>query len=200
MSDQTSKTTRKAQEVQRRQAVLKAARKIFLREGYERARVADIAAEAGVAVGTPYSYFGSKEGMAGALAEEFLDRIFEGIGPELFDVDRPLDVARMVRRALKIAEDDADRFRLGLGQLPGRPASSAVEEARKRLARTLEKRMERGQVRRYEAHALADMLITLIRRAILANSVPEQDIVCSGASYEATLVEVLEHVLDPQKA
>src|SRR5215471_9568160 len=44
----------------KRQAIIEAARKIFALKGYEDTTIAEIAEEAGMAVGTVYLYFGNK--------------------------------------------------------------------------------------------------------------------------------------------
>ncbi len=53
-----------------RQAILDAALKTFVKNGYPATRVSDIAAQAGVAEGTLYNYFTSKEEMLLALFDE----------------------------------------------------------------------------------------------------------------------------------
>src|SRR5256885_10519767 len=45
----------------KREAILRAATKVFARSGYFNSKVADIAAEAGIADGTVYLYFKSKD-------------------------------------------------------------------------------------------------------------------------------------------
>ena len=47
----------------RRRQILDAAVKVFARNGFHRARVGDIAEEAGVAYGLVYHYFSSKEAL-----------------------------------------------------------------------------------------------------------------------------------------
>ncbi len=50
------------------EAILAAAERLFLRVGYHDAKMADLASEAGVAVGTLYKYFESKEDVFASLA------------------------------------------------------------------------------------------------------------------------------------
>ncbi|MFL1377073.1 MULTISPECIES: TetR/AcrR family transcriptional regulator [unclassified Nocardiopsis] len=50
-------------------AILDAARRVFLREGYTRASMDAIAAEAGVSKRTVYNHFGDKEGLFSAIVE-----------------------------------------------------------------------------------------------------------------------------------
>ena len=51
----------------RRQAILEAALHMFAEHGFEAARLDDVAARAGVAKGTLYLYFASKEALFEAL-------------------------------------------------------------------------------------------------------------------------------------
>lgn len=51
-------------------AILDAARRVFLREGYTRASMDAIAAEAGVSKRTVYNHFGDKEGLFSVIVEQ----------------------------------------------------------------------------------------------------------------------------------
>ena len=66
---------------QRRREILAAATDLFARRGYDVTTVQAIAAKAGVAAGTVYLYFPSKEAILDALREDFeaglLDRVAE---------------------------------------------------------------------------------------------------------------------------
>jgi AcrR family transcriptional regulator len=53
-----------------RQRILEAARKLFFSKGFEAATTRDIADEAGIASGTLFNYFSTKEAMVAALATE----------------------------------------------------------------------------------------------------------------------------------
>jgi AcrR family transcriptional regulator len=91
---------------QNRQRIIDAARERFMRDGYERATVRAIAADAGVDVAMVYYFFGSKEGLFTASAltgpehplhqlATLLDEGTERIGP------------RLVRRFLEHWDQDA---------------------------------------------------------------------------------------------
>jgi AcrR family transcriptional regulator len=71
-------TGRRAQAMQTRQAVLRAAERQFVTAGYSTATIASIAAEAGVSVDTIYKGFGGKPG----LVREIYKRGLEGRGDE----------------------------------------------------------------------------------------------------------------------
>jgi AcrR family transcriptional regulator len=60
---------------QRRQQLLDAATWVFARKGYRRAAISDVIARAGVARGTFYLYFDSKEQVFLAIVEDFHRRV-----------------------------------------------------------------------------------------------------------------------------
>ena len=72
-----SSTRRERVEVKER-AILSAARAAFLKHGFERARMAEIARRAGVAEGTIYIYYKTKNDLLQAVVLEFWDGITEG--------------------------------------------------------------------------------------------------------------------------
>lgn len=60
----------------REQEILRAALRVFARDGISRARIGDIASEAGMPVSSLYDYFPSKEDLAYAVPHEHLARFF----------------------------------------------------------------------------------------------------------------------------
>jgi TetR/AcrR family transcriptional regulator, transcriptional repressor for nem operon len=63
----------------RRDELLDAAQRLFTRDGLAQTSVADIAAEAGVAKGSVYRYFDSKEALLSALKDRFFERMMERV-------------------------------------------------------------------------------------------------------------------------
>jgi len=65
--------TRKAEiaKAARREEILAAARRVFALRGFRGTTIADIAEEAGIALGTIYLYFAAKQDVFAALSEEF---------------------------------------------------------------------------------------------------------------------------------
>jgi AcrR family transcriptional regulator len=61
----------------REQEILRAALRVFARDGISRARIGDIASEAGMPVSSLYDYFPSKEDLAYAVPHEHLARFYE---------------------------------------------------------------------------------------------------------------------------
>ena len=62
-----------------RDRLLEATRRCLTRKGYEGTTVRDIAAEAGVSIGTLYNYFASKEDLIEALSEHVLGGDLTGL-------------------------------------------------------------------------------------------------------------------------
>ena len=95
-----------------REAILAAAEKIILRDGYQPAKMADIAESTGVSVGTLYNYFDSKEAVFNALYEHHRNRFLAYV-EQPFDSDDPLEQLRQfVNRAHDFAEHNGALFNL----------------------------------------------------------------------------------------
>ncbi len=76
-----------------REAILEAAERVISRDGFTGVKMADIAAEAGVAAGTVYNYFKNKE----AVLESIKLRGFEQIHQQMLDaraIENPLERIR----------------------------------------------------------------------------------------------------------
>ena len=67
---------------QMRARLLTAAREVFERDGFLAARVTDIAAAAGVAHGSFYTYFGSKTEVFRALVAASMDELYASLGTD----------------------------------------------------------------------------------------------------------------------
>ncbi|MBM4135705.1 MAG: TetR/AcrR family transcriptional regulator [Nitrospira sp.] len=74
---------------ERRKVILDAALKTFVKRGYSETRVSEIATEAGVAEGTLYNYFSSKEELLLALFDEKWGGIIEEIKKKIGRLDDP---------------------------------------------------------------------------------------------------------------
>lgn len=77
-----------AKALRTRDDLLAAARRVFERDGYLDTRVADIAAEAGLAHGSFYTYFSSKQAVFLAVVREVGRQIREAVAPAPGDADR----------------------------------------------------------------------------------------------------------------
>jgi AcrR family transcriptional regulator len=84
----------------RPQEILSAALRVFAKNGFAAARIDDIAAEAGIAKGTVYLYFDSKEAMFKGLLRDMLGARLSEIGGLARGADTVSDMLAQVVRAL----------------------------------------------------------------------------------------------------
>ncbi len=110
-----TKARRERETLERRDAILAAAREVFFENGIHRATVDDVAAHAEVAKGTVYLYFQSKETLLAHLLLEGLDTLGERL-TEAYAEATPLPAETRLRRLcaayLNFFQDDHDYFRL----------------------------------------------------------------------------------------
>ncbi|NES14253.1 TetR/AcrR family transcriptional regulator [Micromonospora sp. PPF5-17] len=83
----------------RRQQILDAARRCFLRDGFHNTSMQDVIAEAGLSVGAVYRYFPSKNDLITAIAQAVIGGA-DGVFAELAAVEPPLPLAEALDRAL----------------------------------------------------------------------------------------------------
>src|SRR5687768_16599801 len=83
--------------VKRREALLRAARDVFVGKGYHDAKVEDICARADVAKGTFYLYFPDKR----SIFSELVDSVFTRIGTAILKVDTGADIESQVRHNVR---------------------------------------------------------------------------------------------------
>ena len=94
MNSARSLSTARPPVADKREAILRAATRVFAHNGYFNSKVADIARDAGVADGTVYLYFKSKE--------EILHSIFDrSVGDAILEARRQLEVITDPREKLR---------------------------------------------------------------------------------------------------
>ena len=111
----------------KREAILSAATKVFAGKGYFNSKVADIAAEAGIADGTVYLYFKSKDEILHSIFDRAMaDFIAEG-RRELAAIDGP--AAKLARIAeLHLEKLGADRDMAVVFQVELRGSTKFMQE------------------------------------------------------------------------
>jgi TetR/AcrR family fatty acid metabolism transcriptional regulator len=88
----------------KREAILRAAVKVFAKKGYFNSKVADIATAAGIADGTVYLYFKSKDEILHSVFDQAMGRFIADGKRELAELAKPED------RLRKIAELHLERL------------------------------------------------------------------------------------------
>jgi TetR/AcrR family transcriptional regulator, fatty acid metabolism regulator protein len=82
----------------KREAIMRAATKVFARSGYFNSKVADVAREAGVADGTVYLYFKSKEEILRSIFERNTTEAVRAGREELAKIEDPRERLRRIAR------------------------------------------------------------------------------------------------------
>ena len=97
----------------KRQAIIEAARKIFAMKGYEDTTIAEIAEDAGIAVGTVYLYFGNKRDIYTSISLDWaasLAAAFED--PTIAELPIEQVPRAMIEATFRICRKDSDMMSL----------------------------------------------------------------------------------------
>lgn len=111
----------------KREAILRAAITVFAHNGYFNAKVADIAREAGVADGTVYLYFKSKEEILHSIFDRSVDEAIAEARTQLATITDPRDRLRQIAR-LHLERLGADRDLAVVFQVELRGSTKFMEE------------------------------------------------------------------------
>jgi AcrR family transcriptional regulator len=136
----------------RREDILKAAREVFKQSGYAKAHVAEIAQRAGVAKGTVYLYFESKQAMLDALCDRYQEMIADALLPALQNTDPRAAIKDAVHAALAVASSERDLLKLLDLRLGLAAGGAAIENPRgqKILRRFFRERVADGDIKGYD--------------------------------------------------
>lgn len=136
-----------------RERLVRAARSVFERDGYVDARLGDITAEAGMAAGSFYTYFSSKEEIFTAVFEALQEEMLHPALEPIADHDDPVAVIAASNRAYLLAyRRNAKLMRL-LEQVA--TVDSAFAELRLRRNEAFTRRNARS-ISELQARGLAD--------------------------------------------
>lgn len=109
---------RKKQE-EKRIKILEAATKVFAREGFYNAKIKDVAQEAGVAHGTIYLYFESKDELLISLFKENLSDLIEYVQSEIQKEQNAKDkLKKMISFQIELIETNPELTALMLVEFP----------------------------------------------------------------------------------
>ena len=136
----------------RREDILKAAREAFKQSGYEKAHVAEIAQLAGVAKGTVYLYFKSKQAMLDALCDSYQEMISDALVTSLQNPDSYAAIKDAVHAGLAVASRERDLLKLLDMRLGLAAGGDAIENPRgqKILRRFFRERVAKGDIEDYD--------------------------------------------------
>jgi TetR/AcrR family fatty acid metabolism transcriptional regulator len=111
----------------KREAILRAAITVFAHNGYFNAKVADIAREAGVADGTVYLYFKSKEEILHSIFDRGVDEAIAEVKKKLLAIEDPREKLRQIA-LLHLERLGADRDLAVVFQVELRGSTKFMEE------------------------------------------------------------------------
>jgi AcrR family transcriptional regulator len=153
-----------------RQRVLDAARERFAQAGLD-AQMDDIAATAGVGVGTVYRHFPTKQALAEAIADEYFDQLAASAREGLETTDPWEGFSSFLRRSAQVQAGDR-----ALAEVMGAEPEVMCDAANRRpdlheaLAELVRRAQEAGGLRPDLVPADVPMLICGVGRATLAGS------------------------------
>ena len=142
----------KSADPNRREDILKAAREVFKRSGYEKAHVEDIAQLAGVAKGTVYLYFKSKQAMLDALCDYYQEMISDALVSSMQNPDTHTAIKEAVHAGLAVASREHDLLKLLDLRLGLKAGGDAIENPRgqKILRRFFRERVANGDMQDFD--------------------------------------------------
>lgn len=129
----------------RREEILAAARRVFALRGFRGTTIADIAEDAGIALGTIYLYFASKEDVFSALSEQFNSLIVSAMihAPAAISLDETM--RRRVENVFDACAANRDLVRLVvLNTDPDSAATRRRREADLARSRPMVEAIRRG--------------------------------------------------------
>src|SRR4026208_2609925 len=111
----------------KREAILRAAITVFAHNGYFNSKVADIAREAGVADGTVYLYFKSKEDILHSIFDRSVEEALDAARNRIKELDDPREKLRQIA-LLHLERLGADRDLAVVFQVELRGSTKFMEE------------------------------------------------------------------------
>jgi AcrR family transcriptional regulator len=126
--------------------ILDAAVRVFAAQGYDAARVGDVAKEAGVAYGLVYYYYESKEAVLEAVFREAWGRLLAAVAlAEETGSDASEQLGLVIKIVLRAWRDDPDLVRLLVREVTRNPhIQDELDEIGQAFA-SLERMVRRGQ-------------------------------------------------------
>jgi AcrR family transcriptional regulator len=154
------------------EAILAAAEEVFSEDGFAAARMEQIAARAGVAVGTLYNHFEDRDALVAALLDSRRSALLDRIDAALSRATGAALPERLSTFAEALFEHAEQHGRLlavlaEAGQGPARSKSGAVRELHARATALLQEGVESGALRTNGAELLAVAFVGVLRGVLV---------------------------------
>jgi TetR/AcrR family transcriptional regulator len=176
-------------------AILKAAERLFLGQGYTATTIGELSEAADVAVGSIYAHFGGKEGVYSALVDRAL-ALDKRYGEEGFAAgSSPMErLVGMGEGYLRFAREHPAYFRLFRFPPPDRPSAEEAPGPAARIAERISEAAEEGLIRPVDPEPVARFMWAAWDGVIAAHLGPaNMDI--SDAEFEQMLNQARESLV-----
>ena len=155
-------------------SLLDAAEQVFAAEGVQGSRMEDVAAAAGVAVGTLYNYFADRSALLEALLEARADELLTGIDAVLAERDLPFDarLTRFLVTTFEYFERHLGMFAVymeaeHLRRAGARRRQPTLSRLLDRTTKLVDEGVKSGALRKQDAAVYPTLLIGMLRGAFL---------------------------------
>ena len=158
--------------VQTRGRLIEAAKRVFSEKGYHNAQIAHIIDEAGVARGTFYLYFKSKEEILKELLREVVEELKERIRVIDINEDPVHQVVENVERVIEFALEERELARIVLQRNSDPELFKVIDEFFKEIAELIEHSLrlgiDMGIVRECDTSLIARGVLGAMKEIILS--------------------------------
>jgi len=155
----------------RREEILDAARRVFTRSGFKGTTIADVAEEAGIALGTIYLYFPSKDDLFRGLGQRFWQMITNALseGDDGHSLER--SIRSRLENVFRVCGENRDLIRLVVlnsdSTTKAQARQRAVEQNRyEPLVNALRRGIESGAVRKANPVTMTKLILGWVSIAV----------------------------------
>lgn len=174
--------------------------KLFAEKGYDATSVEDITSAVGVAKGTLYYHFSSKEEIFNFLIEEGVKLLQNSVDIKTEKLDNYIDkIKAIVLIEIKIVIKYEDFITILLSQLYGKDAINQkcqkhVFEYIDKIEKIVEEGMEKGEIKKGDPKVIASEIYALIASTLVykMKNGNEVDLMKTYKEFEKTIVEGLK--------
>ena len=174
--------------------------KLFAEKGYDATSIEEITATVGVAKGTLYYHFSSKEEIFNFLIEEGIKLLQNSIDIKTAKLDNYIDKLKaVILIEIKIVVKYEDFIKILLSQLYGTEARNIkcqkhIFEYIDKIEKIVEAGIEAGQIKKGNSKAIASEIYGLIASSLVYRLKNEKgiDVIKLYREYENTIIEGLK--------
>lgn len=181
----------------KRAAILDAARAIIAKQGYEETTIAQIAAAAGVAVGTVYLYFRNKRDIYTSLSTSWVEAIAEVIqNPRVLSLPIEQIPRAVIEASFRICHDKSDLMSVFQVDIQSIEELRLHKEAEEVITRALDSFfhivIERGQLAPFDTIMYAKIIFGLMHSVLFDCFCIENG--ANESQYRESVIEFIERL------